>query len=311
MKAKDYHKSLKAIEAASQSAQWGYLSCSLTGGKGMILIRHFLLVFKCYRHCSFPILIREFSTWPLLLFFPLLWPLRNRLVFLIHHNLQWAVRNRIERHGFLSLKKLGIRWALFETQSLKGAESLHLPSDRNLVLPHPVPKRTGWGGGARSVRPVVGVIGYYRSEKQMDLLVHELKKNCPEFSVLLGIPNPEDVRSAEVDVVCTRSDEQYFGVISRCDVIVFNGERRRYFYRASGPIADAASCKTAVVAPNFPVIKRQVDGIGEIFQSFDDLPDAVRRAVWRVRSGQYNFEAYCAARSPRAIAEKLRQFSDG
>jgi len=120
-----------------------------------------------------------------------------------------------------------------------------------------------------------------------------------------------------VEVVDTSTDEAYREMISRCDVLVQNGAEISYFYRASGPIADAAACGTAVVAPDFPIIGKQVDGIGEVFQSSEtgsaglSLPEAVRLAVEKMRAGEYDFETYCEARSAQTIAKQLDDFSNG
>lgn len=331
MKAEDYHKSLRPLEEACRLAGWACIRCPLTGGRPMILLRHLALVFKIYKIRQRRILLREFSTLPLLLVFPLLWPLRKKLYFLINHNLQWAARDPLERFGLTMLAKMGARWALFETQNFQGLENFGIPSERNLVLPHPVLERFSkpW---KKEGRPIVGVAGTYRPEKGMDELIQFLKEKFAMFGILLGIPNPEAAAHLDVETVSTGSDEDYFAMIARCDVLVQNGGRDSYFYRASGPIADAAACRTAVVAPDFPILGKQVAGIGEVFHSLDlsdsesafgysqkkrpegkwqNMPDAVRTAVEKVRAGEYDFAAYCSARSAKALATRLEKFTNG
>jgi glycosyltransferase involved in cell wall biosynthesis len=314
MKAEAYHQSLAPLEEACRLAGWVCLTCPLTGGRLMILLRHSALVSKVWkwvgrdRRARRFILVREFSTLPLLLVFPLLWPLRKRIRFLINHNLQWAARSSAERFGLRMLARLGAQWALFETQDFPNLGKFGISSDRNLVLPHPALKSPAAEGcpkgGAGS--PVVGVAGYYRPEKNMDELVRLLKDRLPEFGILLGIPNPEDAAHLDVETVSTASKEDYFKMIARCDVLVFNYSRDGYFYRASGPLADAAACGTAVVVPDFPIIGKQADGIGEVFQTLDELPRAVECAVEKARAGQYDFDGYCRVRSVEALAGRLR-----
>ncbi|MBC8207303.1 MAG: glycosyltransferase [Kiritimatiellales bacterium] len=334
MKPEEYHKSLSPLKEACQLAGWACIPCPLTGGRLIILFRHLSLIFKIYKIRDQRILLREFSTLPLLLVFPLLWPFRKQILFLINHNLQWAERDPLERFGLTLLARLGARWALFESQdfpnlgsrlpvrhSLGDGGSLHpqnlgkfnIASDQNLVLPHPVlqsPPSEGCPKGGEGV-PVVGVAGYYRPEKGMDELVGLLKEKLPMFGILLGVPNPEAAAHLDVEVVSTASAEEYFQMISRCDVLVFNGEQNSYFYRASGPISDAAACGTAVVAPDFPIIGKQVLGVGEVFWGLENLPVAIEVAVEKVRAGQYDFASYCAGRSVQALAALLEKFSNG
>jgi glycosyltransferase involved in cell wall biosynthesis len=154
-------------------------------------------------------------------------------------------------------------------------------------------------------RPVIGVAGAYRAEKGIDELIGLLKEKLPEFGILLGVPNPDAAAHLDVETVSTASKEEYLQMISRCDVLVFNGGKNSYFYRASGPVADAAACGTAVVVPDFPMLGKQANGIGEVFQCLENLPGAVRAAVEKVRAGQYDFDAYCNARSAQMIANQL------
>ena len=320
MKAEEYHLSLRPLEQACCLAQsdWVCIKNPLIGWmlegsflwKTGVLLRHIFLVFRCrgaswHRH----ILVREFSTIPLLLVFPLLWPLRHKLFFMIHHNLQWAVRSSVERFGLKTLSRMGARWAIFETQDFQGLENLNIPSPQNLVFPHPVPEKSA--GKKNSSRPVIGVAGCYRPEKGMDDLLRMLVKHFPDYDMVAGVPNPEAVKILSVKVVNTAADADYRSMLARCDVLVQNGERDSYFYRASGPLADAAACGTAIIAPDFPLLRHQITSpgrIGEVFQCLDEMPAAVRKAVESARSGGYDFAGYCAARSAQAVADRLDEF---
>lgn len=326
MKAEDYHKSLAPLQEACRIAGWACRTCPLTGGKLMILLRHFSLVFKIYKSRRRRILVREFSNLPLLLVFPLLWPVRKKIYFLINHNLQWAMRDPLDRFGLTMLSRLGARWVLFETQEFPNSGRFNIPSDRNLILPHPVSsvRRTLLSAQKEEAVPVIGVAGDYRPEKGIDELIGLLKKingrrdsRLPMVGILLGVPNPEAAAHLDVETVCTDSDEAYFEMISRCDVLIQNGAADSYFYRASGPVADAAACGTAVVVPDFPIIGKQGTGIGEVFQTLETgsaglpLPEAIRMAVEKARAGRYDFDAYCAARSAQALAEILKRVANG
>jgi len=324
MTAENFHKAMRPLEDACPLAKSGWVCLPNPlvgwGEEGMIcwrlgvLLRHMGLVFRCLGHAASPhILIREFSTIPLLLVFPFLWMLRKKLFFMLHQNVQWAVERKSERAALVLLSKLGARWALLETQNFQGLEKFNIPSSRNLVLPHPVPEKFSrvWEKGDR---PVIGVAGYYRPEKGMDELVRLLQKNFPTVGILLGVPNPEAAAHLDVEIVNTSTDEAYRKMISRCDVLIQNGAEKGYFYRASGPIADAAACGTAVVAPDYPVIRHQLSSplpVGEIFQRLEKMPAAVQRAIENVRAKRYDFDTCSIARSAQALAKCLDSFSNG
>ena len=323
MNAEKYHSSLRPIGDACRLAKTGWvcLPNPLVGigaegrllWKGCVLLRHAALVIRCWASCSHPhILIREFSTIPLLLTFPFLWPLRRKLFFVINHNLQWAARNRAERFGMAALARMGARWTIFETQDFRGLEKLKIPSPRNLVLPHPVPERTA--GEKNSVRAVIGVTGYCRPEKGMDELLNLLVRHFPDCDIVIGVSAPEKIKglSEKVRMVNTTSDADYRRMLAQCDVLVQNGAQNSYFYRVSGPVADAAASGAAVVVPDFPLLRHQVFSpvpVGEVFQGLEKIPDEVRTAIAKARSGQYDFAVYCAARTAQAVADRLDESS--
>ncbi len=321
MKADEFHQAMRPINEACDLAKTGWVCLSNPlvgwGEEGMIrwklgiLLRHIALVFRCLEKAAAShILIREFSSVPLLLVFPFLWPMRKKLLFMLHQNIQWAAQRKSEHLALVALSKMGARWAILETQNLPSLGEFNIPSSRNLVLPHPVkesPPREGCPKGGVGFS-AIGVVGYYRPEKGMDELVHSLQKNFPNIGILLGVPNPDAVAHLDVNVINTSTEDAYLEMISQCDVLVFNQRSDGYFYRASGPVADAAACGTAVVVPDFPILEKQVAGIGEVFQTLEKMPRAVLCAVEKIRNGEYDFETYCAARSAQAIAKQLDDF---
>lgn len=320
MKAEAYHASLKPLEEACRLARsdWhcipnpmvGWGREGRLGWKAGVLLRHVLLVFRVWQCVSHRhLLVREFSSIPLLVVFPLLWPLRKRLYFMLHHNLQWAQRSCAEMLALRLLAFLGAKWAMLETQDFSGLERLCIPSKLNLVVPHPVASYVGDGLGKRV--PTIGVAGYYRKEKGMDELIWLLKEAFPVYKVLLGVPNPEVVKHLPVEVVSTATDAEYHAMLARCDVLVQNGERESYYFRASGPIADAVLHDTAVVAPDYPLIRHQLTRpvpIGEVFNEANSLEACVQRAVEQLDAGQYAFGVYCNGRSAQALADCLDEF---
>ena len=326
MKADRYHQSLRPIMEACGLAKTGWVCIPnpLVGWgtqgvlwKSGVLFRHWGLIFRCWRTSrSRHILVREFSTLPLLLVFPFLWVLRKKIFFLIHHNIQWAMTSRAERFALIWLAFLGAQWGVFETQQFHGLEPFNIPADRNLVLSHPVPCLFSARRKKEKGRPVVGVVGAYRSEKGMDGLLGLLAESFPNYELILGVPNREEVLNvpSSFRVVDTGSDKAYRDVLAECDVVVQNGEKEQYFFRASGPLADAAVCGTAIVVPDFPLIRHQVlspCSIGEVFQGLEKIPEAIRTALDQCSKRTYNFDRYCEARSVQSLANQLDQFCDG
>lgn len=327
MKAETYHSCLRPLEEACRLAEsgWVCLPNPLVGPgsrrspagkllwKGAVMFRHVVLVFRLWAAGRHPhILIREFSTWPLLLVFPLLLPLRRKLFFMMHHNLQWALRSRLEKAALTALAGMGARWVLFETDEPNELEALGILPGHPLVLPHPVPEQAA--GRKSSGRPVIGVAGYDRPEKGTGGLLQALEEQFPDCDIVLGSADPGRVCGvpASVRIVSTASDEAYRRMLAACDVLVQNGAPDRYLYRVSGPVADAAACGTASVVPDFPLLRHQITSpvaVGEVFSGLEKMPEAVRSAIESARAGRYDFAAYCAARSPRALAECLDRFS--
>jgi len=309
---------------------WVCVANPLVGwGRGLlwkvgVLLRHIALIFRCLEKNSSPhILVREFSTVPLLLIFPFIWPLRKKLYFTVHHNLQWAARSWIERVALIVLTRLGARWAIFETQDMNGLSVFNIPAERNLVIPLPC-----CGGGAISPfiknnervssrdRVRIGVVGYYRPEKGMDPLLYALADHFPDCELILGVPNLKNLKAIPnaFRVVDTSSKMAYQQILQQCDVLVQNGEPENYFYRVSGLISDAATCGTAVVAPDLPLIAHQLSSpvpVGEVFQRLEEMPGRVRQTIEKVCHCRYDFKVYCAARSASALATCLDAFSRG
>ena len=112
------------------------------------------------------IVVREFLTALLIIVWPLIWPLRGRVHFLINHNLQEAHRRGLERRVLRLLHRTGCRFACFETTAGFAELGIIPDAKRFLVIPHPLP------GGvvarpapAAGTEPTVGVIGEVRAEK--------------------------------------------------------------------------------------------------------------------------------------------------
>jgi glycosyltransferase involved in cell wall biosynthesis len=268
------------------------------------------------------IVVREFLTALLLVVWPLIWPLRRRVYFLINHNLQEAHRRRLERFALRLLDGTGARFACFETTAGCPEIGIVPDAERCLVLPHPlagviVTRPAALPAG----EPVVGVIGAVRAEKGSEAILQALLKLREQghlpVRLVLGCPEA-DVRAAwqcrGFEVIDTSSRAAYLAALDLCDVVVLNYQRDRYLYRPSGVAADALSRGAAVVCPDFPLMRLQLSApatVGAVFDSLDELPAAIKKALALRPTLGDALGAHQRARDPVALARLLDAFVAG
>ncbi|MDA0256498.1 MAG: hypothetical protein O3C25_01970 [Chloroflexi bacterium] len=281
------------------------------------LLAHLRLVTRLWRSRSADLLlVREFLTVPLLLVWPLIWPIRARVVALVTFNVQEAHRRPLERAALRLLVRGGCRLACLESSA--GFAELGLPAGdgRPLVLPVPVDATIVVEPARDPVaEPVIGVVGTARAEKGFEELIATLERLRGEgqlrASVLLGCPDPE-VRerwsARGLAVADTTSRVDYLATLDRCDVVVLNFVRDRYFYRTSGVAADALARGAVVVSPDYPVLRHQLTSpvrVGTFYADITGLPDAIDEAL-ALRSSL--MEARAAHMRPRSTAAVAKLF---
>lgn len=291
---------------------WNYVS--------VILLHLRLLVVIWLRRDSDLILVHSFSTTLIGAMWPLLFPLRDRLAFIVHQNLQYAHVRPLERRIFKFLCRRRFRFAFLE--SIEGLAELGLDpsSDQFLVLPLAAHKGTPAVAACRAAREgaTVGVIGNFRAEKRIDGVLQALLAAREQVDgleeIVFGCPDQQLLErwtTRGLRTVNTRDYGDYIAALEKCDVVVLDYDCSRYYYRSSGVIADAAALNVAVVAPDFPVFRKQLlepAPIGAVFHGPEDLLPAIRRAVEIRRSARENFEAWSRARSLERISELLDDF---
>ena len=268
------------------------------------------------------IFVREFLTVPLLLASPLLLRFRARVLFVLIHNVQMAHLRLRDRLALRLLFRLGFRFVSLETDA--GIQQLGIDFDRDqlLVLPLCCPAPTPRDSRQRNpMRPVVGIVGRLRPEKNVLKLLNVLSEmrqtRHSEVEVLVGCDDPAVLAQAQslgLNVIDTTAEAAYDAALDSIDVLVVNYDRGRYFYRTSGVIADAALRGLVVVCPDYPTFRIQISTpvvIGATFKSFDNLGQAINEALSLIPNAREASLAYQVHRDPRRLAPILDDWLDG
>ena len=333
----EYHGALKPLTEACQVAQADVLLVAdllrapqIEGvpsdgvmnvllRKAAVAIRHAQFVFRVQRlkkdQCM---LIQEFSNIPLAMIFPFIWLLRDRLMFVVNHNLQWTVRRSTERAAFGMLGRMGCRFVFFEQIPAEALRELGITPKGCFALPHPVSATSRFRTRDSAIKRV-GVIGQFRAEKGLDSLLEHLKPLSAKYDIMIGVPNREDFKRNSqyagenwFELTNTAGPHAYRDALLGCDVIVLNHPASGYQFRASGLIADAAAAHVPVVVRRLPVLEAQISRpvrIGECFDDLSGLEDALGKVDVNLRGGVYKFEEYIQARSAQELAKILDAFT--
>ena len=286
------------------------------------ILGHLCLVpFSIWNYRADLIVVKGFRTSMLALAMLGLWPFRRKLLFIIHHNLQWAHVRPHERILKL-LFRMGLQFGLLEGED--GVAELGVkPNERRLVvLPLPVQLSPSLPRAHRQpVKPTeIGVIGRDLREKNTDdllrLLVSWRSRGQLQGRIILASDNVKllrDWQSEHVLTINTSKYEDYIDALARCDVAIVNYARDYYYYRSSGIINDAASLGTAVVCPNFPVLRRQVTEpvrVGALFDTAAGILPAINLALEIARTEPGNFALWAAHRRPEEFSRRIDAFID-
>jgi glycosyltransferase involved in cell wall biosynthesis len=259
------------------------------------------------------VVVREFLTLPLFAVAPFLVPWRHRIWFVCQHNAAFARTHPVQRIALQALRSLGFRFAVLEDvhawpDDLSGVQN----AEGVRALLHPVPPKPPALRRYPADKPTtVGIVGLPRREKSLnwaaDAILADMAsgERLIDCRLLLGSPHSEHWR-AYADralVVDTSSNAAYLDALLACDVIVLPYDPSAYAYRCSGVLAEAVACGCAVVVPNLPVLRSQVQEpvpVGTTYSERSMLVDATARAVMLSRRRSFG-EAIAAHLSARGI----------
>ncbi len=280
-------------------SRFKYLSGSKAVALAYKLFGHLLLIKRIAHTKSGTVLVREFLTWPLLLISPFLFFQRHRLLFVCQHNIAFAAHNLTHRLILKLLRKIGLRFVLFEESvAWQVVENSNPPAEnvRSISMPFPA-------GVMRKTRSLpdgiltIGFVGNFRKEKSplwalqaihAGIASSDKLANC---RLIVGTSDLE-LRShfaEHAQVMDTSSYASYIAVLCACDVVVLPYEPASYAYRSSGVLAEAVACGCAVVVPDVPTLRQQVFqpmAVGACYSDRADFLSAVQSAVSLVRQGE-------------------------
>jgi hypothetical protein len=319
------HKTLQAYEDASNQVSRlslqivpmhiplelsGFLSRSV-----LMIIHHLIMVVNIYRKGKNVILVREFLTVPLLIVCPLLLPIRNRLKFLLNHNLQTANHKKTEGIILIFLNKIGFRFVNYESGSVP-------PSLQGFTIDKTLPFPVQAGNGVpKKFNPIyVGFIGSIRPEKNIDPLLGAIEsayKKNPTFIPFLGCDNNlylKNYKHKGFKTVDTTLYAEYQLALSTINIIVLNYDINCYEFRSSGVVADAISHRIIPIVPNYPIMAHQVqkpNKVGMTFKSLDELDMAINEAVeFTTQISTEDYAKYETSRNVDTIAILFQEWVD-
>jgi hypothetical protein len=265
------------------------------------------------------IIVASFRTRVLAAVWPILWLFRSKLLFIVHHNVQFA-HQRLTARSLKALCRVGFRFGLLE--GMDGLAELGIdPNPRQfLVLPNPVHNATRPAIAVpdQPRASCIGVIGHYGRQKNIDQLLAILLDARDEGKlysrIILGCDDDRvlsEWSGRRITTINTKCYMDYLGALAQCDVVVLNYARDQYYYRSSGVISDAAGLGVAVACPDFPILRKQVTepvSVGAVFRSQEEISSAVDKSIALRRRAPQNFAIWSQARHPKEFSRRLDEF---
>ena len=267
--------------------------------------------------------VREYLSIPLAIVSPFWMYSSNRIFWQNNHTVQAAFMNSIHRIGLYFLRIVGAKFVSHDTDIFCKLGMLKF--DQNLLI---IPFPTEFRGSlpARRWPPVgymrVGIVGSLRpeqrSESALELIRNYRAQSKISYDIVIGSNDRDRLEQFNADDVSLsffRGEEDYWRCLESIDIVVVNYDPARYFWRTSGIVADAVSSGSVVVAPNFPVISRQLEvpnKVGFCFFDPSSFGDALSKAFLLAKNDdpRIRSERYCAGRSVPEIScclAKMRQ----
>ena len=295
---------------SSLTARYSLFLAGIEFKRCFLLFDFFYFIFYVYKNWKSDfIFVREFNT---VIFFVnalFLLPFRRKIILNVNHNFQRACTSVIHKTIIIFLDRLGFRFFCFEDSSL-----CFTLRHKVIEIPFLVESRPN---SLSENKPItIGVVGAVRAEKNIDILLcklDEVKIKFPDVVFLLG---SDDIKLNFVyekkgwTVLDTTDYVTYISAIEQSDLLVFNYDKRAYYYRHSGVITDAILNGKVVVVPQYPYFVKQITNpvkVGVSFSSIDNISLAINDALQLLDSNNKSrqYELYCYHRSLNSIVSSL------
>jgi hypothetical protein len=247
---------------------------------------------------------------------------KNVPVFFIVHGIQQAQKKSIFHCCGGELLRLLVHrfkfWPIHIELSDRGVPGIRQFS-RSIVMPHPLARESVFTSEKKKKRVVtsIGIVGMLRSDKPVMPIIKialEYVKRHENVTLYVGTPFwqelPEELKRKEINLVDTTSKEQYFSFLKSLDVVIADFEFDSFFFRPSGIINDAISCKCFVIAPAYPVFEAQLNNptkVGVTFKTLECLEQSIDKALDYIRTHNIDYDAWIEARSCTRIIVELVQ----
>jgi len=287
----NYHKVLKNFEQLPEywKGPLVYVDDLMDVGTNHFILRKWRIF---VRHCKFlrtlyqtgtkDVFVRDFSNIPMALTM-LLYRRKHKRIFLLNnHNLQWALLWPINRMAFRYLGSKNLRFVFFEETPLDILKILNIRCDKPYSIPLPL-ESVSLKINEKNTKDglIAGIIGAWQNGREKNEIIRDLQINKKVIKILVGTTQTRNIiitDTTKVEIIDTKSDEAYDHAIRQCDFLLIHYTKNLYEYRASGIISDAIARNVAVIAPDYPIIKKQINHpcpVGYVWKNNIDIIKAI------------------------------------
>ena len=276
------------------------------------------------------VLVREFSNFYLFFLFPLVFIARKKFIYIVNHNLQIAQNSFLQKISLKFLYKIGTRFLFFE--SSQGIQTIRkLPnSHQEIIVPFFVSKKINLAidFDTKFIKKInelksknyimISIPGRPSStkgtSKLLKYLIEYIEQNANSNfrflipALLYKLINKNHFIKKYFFCPPDDSHKYYKQIIALSDVALFNYESKYYYYRHSGVVLDCLSMKTAVICPNFPLLKNMINypvQVGISFEKLNSLKYILMNDINPSWLNSINWEKYLEERNVKKIAKKI------
>jgi hypothetical protein len=221
------------------------------------------------------IIVREFSNYAMLLFFPILFFFKKHILFNINHNL---IGNKFNSLFPIKIMcSMGFRFLLLDGS----IASLRLPRVIRTQLLTPYFPLTCQIYKTRKIsikkKRILAIIGNARIKRIDIVRFRKIINNLAQIKNWhIHISNSLKIKDyfanyKNIKFFNTSSRKKYLKFISSSDATLILANKKDYLYRNSGSIMDSISCGAVPIVPRFPVFISQINKPAKIGLTYESL----------------------------------------